>query len=85
MRRLRKPSRQWELLLSAASSSLLLMSVFWHEWIEFVFGVDPDNGNGAVEIAVVVLLAAVGLLLGRRSWVRARAGRIGRPLLTRRR
>jgi hypothetical protein len=43
----------------------------WHDWIEGVFGVDPDHGNGSAEwIAVVVLLviAVVAGVLARRGW-----------------
>ena len=38
------------------------------DWIEQVFGIDPDFGSGALEmlIAGAVVLAVVGLVLSRR-------------------
>ena len=45
------------------------------DWIEAVFGVDPDHGSGTLEWALVVVLglAAIGAaLLGRRDYLRGR-------------
>jgi len=53
-----------------------VLTVVWPDWIEGLFGVDPDGGSGAVEAAIVVVcaLAAGGL------WAheRARARRVSR-------
>jgi hypothetical protein len=40
----------------------------WHDWIELIFGVDPDNGSGAAEWLVVGLLlsAAVSFAIAAR-------------------
>jgi hypothetical protein len=65
-----------EAVLSAFGTFLGLLTIVWHDWIEGVFGVDPDHGNGSAEwIAVVVLLAigAVAGALARREWRRAHA------------
>jgi hypothetical protein len=48
-----------ETALCVATAMLAIVTVFAHDWIEVVFGVDPDNGNGALEWAIV---AALGLL-----------------------
>jgi hypothetical protein len=65
-----------EALVSGFGTFLGLLTIAWHDWIEGVFGVDPDHGNGSAEwIAVVVLLmiGAVAGALARREWRRADA------------
>jgi len=56
------------------SSTLLLVTLFWKDWIEIIFGVDPDNGSGALEWFIVVaffVIAVVSSVLARREWHRA--------------
>jgi undecaprenyl pyrophosphate phosphatase UppP len=68
--------RFWlESVLGSVSGILAIITVFWHDWIEVVFGTDPDNGNGTAEwLAVLVLfLLTAALTVGaRREWRRAR-------------
>ena len=45
--------------LSAALAVLTLIS---HEWIEFVFGVDPDHANGGLEWAFVAVTAIAAVM-----------------------
>jgi len=70
--------RMWiEVALAATSVVLLIITAAWSDWIEAVFGIDPDGGNGSLEWAIVVVLAvsAVTLpLMARSEWRRARAG-----------
>jgi hypothetical protein len=43
----------------------------WNEWIEIVFRVDPDEGNGAAEYLVCFVLLAVAAgswWLARTQW-----------------
>ncbi|MGY1503736.1 ABC transporter permease (plasmid) [Streptomyces sp. QTS52] len=64
-----------EAVLAVVSGLLCLLTLFWPEWIEEVFGVDPDQHSGALEwsIAVVALCAtAVFSLLARAEFRRAR-------------
>jgi hypothetical protein len=53
--------------------ALFVVTLAWSEWIEVVFGVDPDNGSGALEWAVVLGLLAVSVgswLMAVREWRR---------------
>jgi hypothetical protein len=68
--------RFWlESVLGSITGAVVVITLFWHDWIEIIFGVDPDEGNGSAEwLVVVILLAAtVVLALGARlEWRRAR-------------
>jgi MFS superfamily sulfate permease-like transporter len=69
-------NRFWaEVVLGVLSAALLILTTAWPDWIESVFRVDPDGGNGALEWAVVVVLAtctvALPLMAGS-EWRRAR-------------
>ncbi|MET1086755.1 MAG: hypothetical protein ABWY04_06495 [Arthrobacter sp.] len=61
----------WEATGAVASGALFIVTLFNREWIELLFGVEPDGGNGTLEWAVVIALAALTLLSGmlvRREW-----------------
>jgi hypothetical protein len=50
-----------------------VLTLFWRDWIEVVFGVDPDGRSGALEfvIAAALLLgAAASAVLARAEWRR---------------
>lgn len=51
--------RRWwvEIGLGAVCLVALALTAAWPEWIEEIFGVDPDGGSGALEWALVALLA----------------------------
>ena len=49
------------LALAVGSAVLFVVTLIWHDWIEIVFRVDPDRGNGWLEWLIVVL--AFGLTL----------------------
>jgi hypothetical protein len=64
--------RFWiEIGLGALSVATLALTVAWPEWIEALFGVDPDGGDGSLEWAIVGALAICTVtlpLLARREW-----------------
>jgi len=45
--------------LALLSGLLFVVTLLWTEWIEIVFGVDPDKGSGALEWAITFGLLAV--------------------------
>ena len=62
------------LALAAISAALFVVTLVWHDWVEIVFRVDPDRGNGWLEWLIVA--AALGLTLifsvsARQEWRRS--------------
>ena len=54
---------------------LFLATLIWRDWIEAVFGVDPDQHSGALEWAIVALTLGATVafsLLARGEYRRAR-------------
>jgi tetrahydromethanopterin S-methyltransferase subunit E len=68
-------ARFWvESVLATITGVLFVVTLFVRNWIEVVFGVDPDRQNGALEWAIVGTLLVVTLLfsaLARAEWKRA--------------
>src|SRR4051812_50179153 len=53
---------------AVATAVMALLTLVWPDWIELIFRVDPDGGNGALEWAIVagpVFAAAPMFLLAR--------------------
>ena len=75
-------ARAWLATVSAVVGwGLCVLTLVWNEWIELLFGVDPDGGSGAVELLVAgAFLVASVLLAGqaRRDWRIWRQGK--RPI-----
>jgi hypothetical protein len=73
-------ARFWiEAGVAALTTVLLIVTVVSAEWIEAIFKVDPDGGDGSLEWAIVAALLATSLtlsLLARAEWRRA-AGQAG--------
>jgi len=67
--------RFWlEVVLGSACLVLLIVTLISAEWIELLFGVDPDGGSGTLEWGIVGVLAAGTLAAGgfaRQEWRRA--------------
>ncbi|MGW0765649.1 ABC transporter permease [Streptomyces sp. NPDC002676] len=63
-----------EAIAACVSGLLFLVTLVWPDWIERVFGVDPDAHSGAVEWAVVALALCATIvfsLLARGEYRRA--------------
>ncbi|MEW2414793.1 ABC transporter permease [Streptomyces sp. NPDC046866] len=55
--------RFWvETVLGSLSGLLFLVTLAWPDWIELLFGVEPDAGNGALEWLIVAVTALVALV-----------------------
>lgn len=74
-------TRFWVELASAAITlTSALLTTIWQDWIELVFGVDPDHHSGSLEWSIVAILALAGLalsLLARHEWVVTTSRRAG--------
>ena len=72
--------RFWlESIFGSIAVILAVITLFWHGWIEAVFGVDPDKGNGSAEWLVVVVFLVLAALLAvgaRAEWRRAQLAEI---------
>jgi undecaprenyl pyrophosphate phosphatase UppP len=64
-----------ESALAIVAAALAVITFFWHDWIELVFKVDPDEGSGALEWGIVVAFAVAAIVAGslaRLEWRRTR-------------
>jgi hypothetical protein len=65
-----------EVGLAILSVLLFVATPLWPEWIEIVFGVDPDHGNGSIEWLIMELTAmsaVVAIFLAGTDWRRLRS------------
>lgn len=76
--RITRRFRLWiELAVLTTTAFLALLTLVSPTWIERVSGVDPDRGNGTLEVAILIgfaLLSVVSAVLSWREW--RRPGRI---------
>jgi hypothetical protein len=58
-------ARFWiELALAALSACLFVATVVMPDWIEVVFGIDPDRGSGALEVLISVVSLTATISFG---------------------
>lgn len=63
-----------ELAAGTLSALMFVVTSVWPQWIEAVFGFDPDGGSGEAEWSLEAGLCAFTLLMfvaARREWKRA--------------
>jgi len=69
--------RFWlETSIAIVSSILFVVTLLQRDWIEIVFGVDPDSRSGTLEWLIIGTLLVVTITLftlARYEWHRARA------------
>lgn len=69
-------SRFWvECALALISGNLAVLTLLWPNWIELIFGVEPDGGDGSLEWVLVGLCVGATVAfsaLARTEWRRAR-------------
>jgi hypothetical protein len=69
--------RFWlETAMAIVTSILFVITLIRNDWIEIVFGVDPDNNNGTLEwliVGALLLMTITLFILASYEWRRARA------------
>jgi hypothetical protein len=67
--------RYWsESAAAAVACFLAVLALVWPKWVEGVFGIDPDHGNGSFEWELVVgcwIVTGMCAAVARRDWRRA--------------
>jgi hypothetical protein len=68
-----------ESALAGAAAALGAVTIFWRDWTEWIFGVDPDQHSGSVEWLIAGALLSGALVLAVLARMeRRRIGRLGR-------
>jgi hypothetical protein len=71
-------TRFWvETGLATAAGIFTVLTALWKDWIEIVFGADPDHHSGSLEWLLAAGTLAVAIcfcIAARHEWLRARPG-----------
>jgi hypothetical protein len=69
--------RFWlQIILACISGGLTVLTLIWHNWIELLFEMEPDGGDGSAEWAVVLIFIVLTVTfsgLARMEWQRLQA------------
>ena len=68
-----------EAVVSALGIVTLVLTLFWKDWIEAIFGVDPDRHNGFVEWVIAGVALALSVICAARARANRRVARRPRP------
>jgi len=67
-------TRFWlEAMLAALTTGLFILTLLSRNWIEMVFGVDPDKSSGSLEwliVAALLIASIVFSAMARAEWRR---------------
>jgi hypothetical protein len=56
-------TRFWlEAALATISGLLAVATIVWPDWVELIFGIEPDAGSGSFEVAVTLIAIAATIL-----------------------
>ena len=56
------------------SGFFVVITLLWHNWIEILFGIEPDGGDGSLEwalVGVLIMVTVVFFVIARIEWRRA--------------
>ncbi len=62
-----------ETALALISGCLLVVTLFWQDWIEALTGFEPDGHSGSLEwgfVATLLIVSVVATILARIEWRR---------------
>ncbi len=66
--------RFWiESALGILTAVLAVVTIIWPAWIELVFNIEPDAGNGSIEIAITLGAAIASVVFALRARIDWRA------------
>jgi tetrahydromethanopterin S-methyltransferase subunit E len=51
-----------ERILAGATFVFGVVTIFWRDWIEKVFGFDPDHHSGSAEIGIILGLFVISVV-----------------------
>jgi len=74
-----KPTNRFRLEVIGAGISFVVgvLTMLMPNWVEALFGADPDHGDGSLERHIVVACASAAVLLGMLAWVDYRRSTAG--------
>jgi hypothetical protein len=50
--------------IALVAAVLALLTFVWHDWVEIIFGIEPDQGSGWIEAGITLVAIAVAIIAG---------------------